>query len=104
MPPTASSAAATSMLRPRRWAAPPSSWPISAAAGSPAASSTSTLRPARVERLIGVAPPREEAVRILQALGFAVHDSAPDLQVVVPSFRRDVAQEDELIEEIIRIW
>jgi phenylalanyl-tRNA synthetase beta chain len=63
-----------------------------------------TLRPARVERLIGVAPPREEAVRILQALGFAVHDSAPDLQVVVPSFRRDVSQEDDLIEEIIRIW
>jgi phenylalanyl-tRNA synthetase beta chain len=63
-----------------------------------------TLRPARVERLIGVAPPREEAVRILQALGFAVDDSAPDLQVVVPSFRRDVSQEDDLIEEIIRIW
>jgi phenylalanyl-tRNA synthetase beta chain len=63
-----------------------------------------TLRPARVERLIGVAPPREDAVRILQALGFAVDDSAPDLQVVVPSFRRDVSQEDDLVEEIIRIW
>ncbi len=63
-----------------------------------------TLRPARVERLIGVSPPREEVVRILQALGFAVDDSAPDLQIVVPSFRRDVAQEDDLVEEIIRIW
>ena len=41
---------------------------------------------------------------ILQALGFAVDDSGADLQVVVPSFRRDIAQEDDLVEEIIRIW
>ena len=63
-----------------------------------------TLRLSRVERLIGACPPREDAVRILQALGFAVDDSAADLRVVVPSFRRDVFQEDDLIEEIIRIW
>ncbi len=62
------------------------------------------LRLARVERVIGVAPPREEAVRILQALGFAVDDSGDDLQVVVPSFRRDIQQEDDLVEEIVRIW
>lgn len=63
-----------------------------------------TLRLSRVERLIGACPPREDAVRILQALGFAVDDSAADLRVVVPSFRRDIFQEDDLIEEIIRIW
>ena len=62
------------------------------------------VRLARVERVVGVAPPREEAVRILQALGFAVDDSGDDLQVVVPSFRRDIQQEDDLVEEIIRIW
>src|SRR4029450_896549 len=49
-------------------------------------------------------PPREEAVRILRALGFAVDDSGEDLQVVVPSFRRDIHQEDDLVEEITRIW
>ncbi|HET8577075.1 MAG TPA: phenylalanine--tRNA ligase subunit beta, partial [Methylomirabilota bacterium] len=63
-----------------------------------------SLRPARVERLIGIGPSREEMVRILQALGFAVDDSAADLQVVIPSFRRDIAQEDDLVEEIVRIW
>jgi phenylalanyl-tRNA synthetase beta chain len=63
-----------------------------------------TLRLSRVERVIGACPPRAEAVRILQALGFAVDDSADDLQVVVPSFRRDVHQEDDLVEEIVRIW
>ena len=63
-----------------------------------------TLRLARVERVIGVCPPRAEAVRILQALGFAVDDSGDDLLVVVPSFRRDIHQEDDLVEEIARIW
>lgn len=62
------------------------------------------LRPARVERVIGAGPPREESVRILQALGFAVDDSGDDVQVVVPSFRRDIHQEDDLVEEIVRIW
>ncbi len=62
------------------------------------------LRLERVERLIGACPPRSDAVRILQALGFAVDDSAPTLQVVVPSFRRDVVQEDDLVEELIRVW
>jgi phenylalanyl-tRNA synthetase beta chain len=62
------------------------------------------LRLSRVERLIGACPPRDEAVQILQTLGFAVDDSAADLQVIVPSFRRDIFQEDDLVEEIIRIW
>jgi phenylalanyl-tRNA synthetase beta chain len=62
------------------------------------------LRPARVERVIGAAPARPEVVRILQALGFAVDDSGDDLRVVVPSFRRDIYQEDDLVEEIVRIW
>jgi len=63
-----------------------------------------TLRLGRVERLIGACPPRGEAVRILQALGFAVDDSGADLEVVVPSFRRDIVQEDDLVEEVVRIW
>ena len=62
------------------------------------------LRMSRVERVIGASPPREEAVRILQALGFAVDDTGEDLQVVVPSFRRDIHQEDDLVEEIVRVW
>jgi phenylalanyl-tRNA synthetase beta chain len=62
------------------------------------------LRLSRVERLIGVCPPRDDAVRILRALGFAVDDSGADLQVSVPSFRRDIAQEDDLVEEVIRLW
>jgi len=62
------------------------------------------LRPSRVERVIGAAPPRAEMVRILRSLGFPVADSGPTLQVDVPSFRRDVVQEDDLVEEIARVW
>jgi len=62
------------------------------------------LRRSRIERLIGVCPPHEEVVKILQGLGFAVDDSGLALQVVVPSFRRDIAQEDDLVEEVIRVW
>jgi len=71
---------------------------------SPRAHPRLTLRLERVERVAGVCPPREEAVRILQALGFALDDSGADLGVVVPSFRRDVAREDDLVEEVIRVW
>ena len=63
-----------------------------------------TLRRSRIERVIGVCPPHEDVVRILQALGFAVDDSGLALQVVVPSFRRDIVQEDDLVEEVIRVW
>ncbi|MFQ5896845.1 MAG: phenylalanine--tRNA ligase subunit beta [Candidatus Methylomirabilia bacterium] len=62
------------------------------------------LRLGRIERVIGSAPPRSEVIRILQGLGFAVDDHRPELQVTVPSVRRDITLEDDLVEEVIRIW
>lgn len=62
------------------------------------------LRLSRIERVIGACPPRPEVVGILQRLGFAVGDVGADLEVAVPSFRRDIAQEDDLVEEVIRVW
>ena len=62
------------------------------------------LRLERIERLIGARPERAESVRILRALGCGVDDAAPALQVDVPSFRRDLLQEDDLVEEVVRIW
>jgi phenylalanyl-tRNA synthetase beta chain len=58
----------------------------------------------RVQRVLGVAPPRAQARRILVGLGLAVEDRGEDLEVDVPSFRRDLAVEDDLVEEIIRVW
>jgi phenylalanyl-tRNA synthetase beta chain len=62
------------------------------------------LRMSRVARVLGVAPPRAEARRILVGLGLPVEDRGDDLEVDVPSFRRDLAIEDDLVEEIIRVW
>jgi phenylalanyl-tRNA synthetase beta chain len=62
------------------------------------------LRLARVERVLGIAPTRPHARRILSGLGLGVRDRGRDLDVEVPSFRRDLTMEDDLAEEIIRIW
>jgi phenylalanyl-tRNA synthetase beta chain len=62
------------------------------------------VRMDRVRRVAGAAPPRQEARRILVALGLPVTDRGEDLEVEVPTFRRDLAIEDDLVEEIIRVW
>jgi phenylalanyl-tRNA synthetase beta chain len=62
------------------------------------------LRMERVQRVLGVAPPRAEARRILVALGLPVEDRGDDFEVEVPGFRRDIAIEDDLVEEVIRVW
>lgn len=62
------------------------------------------LRMSRVRRVLGTAPSREDAVRILSGLGLKVSEQGEELQVEVPSFRRDLAMEDDLVEEVIRVW
>src|SRR5882672_8397769 len=62
------------------------------------------LRMSRVKRVLGVAPPRAQIVKILSGLGLPVKARGADLEVTAPSFRRDIAMEDDLVEEIIRVW
>ncbi|MEX2148070.1 MAG: phenylalanine--tRNA ligase subunit beta [Candidatus Rokuibacteriota bacterium] len=62
------------------------------------------LRMARVQRLIGAAPPLEEARRILDGLGLTTTDKDGDVEVEVPGFRRDITMEDDLVEEVVRVW
>ena len=62
------------------------------------------LRMARVRRLLGVAPPAETAASILTSLGLPTQRGGDDFDVEVPTFRRDLTMEDDLIEEIIRVW
>src|SRR2546427_3024397 len=63
-----------------------------------------SLRMARVERVLGVVPPRATARAILAGLGLPTRQKGRDLEVDVPSFRRDLALEDDLVEELIRVW
>jgi len=62
------------------------------------------LRMSRVQRVLGVAPPPATARRILTGLQLPVRARGRDLEVDVPSFRRDLAIEDDLVEEVIRVW
>ena len=62
------------------------------------------LRMTRVKRVLGIAPSPAQARKLLTGLGLPVKARGADLDVTVPSFRRDLSMEDDLVEEIIRVW
>src|SRR5258705_348176 len=62
------------------------------------------LRMSRVKRVLGVAPSPAHARKVLTGLGLPVKARGAYLEVTVPSFRRDLSMEDDLVEEIIRVW
>jgi phenylalanyl-tRNA synthetase beta chain len=62
------------------------------------------LRMARIQRVIGASPPPATVETILRGLGFPVAPREGGYEVTVPSFRRDVSLEDDLVEEVARIW
>ncbi|MCH8191414.1 MAG: phenylalanine--tRNA ligase subunit beta [Chloroflexi bacterium] len=58
----------------------------------------------RTQRLLGVEVSMAEMARVLESLGFEVERGGGDaLEVVVPYWRTDIAIEDDLIEEVVRI-
>lgn len=65
---------------------------------------TVPLRLERIERVVGACPPRPVVADILRGLGFPATERNNAFEVVVPAFRRDIAIEDDLVEEIARIW
>ncbi|MBN1867710.1 phenylalanine--tRNA ligase subunit beta [Candidatus Sumerlaeota bacterium] len=63
------------------------------------------LRPARACSFLGVDIPKTLIADILANLGFDITRSEADVLVVnVPSYRVDVAQEEDLYEEIVRLY
>ena len=62
------------------------------------------LRMERVRRVLGVTPPPSKAKAMLAGLGLPTRQRGGALEVEVPSFRRDLALEDDLVEEIVRVW
>ena len=57
----------------------------------------------RVESLVGMEIPAEDQVRYLTALGFEVTGEGAILEASVPSWRRDVQGEADLVEEVARM-
>ncbi len=64
-----------------------------------------TLRISRVNKVLGTEIPASKCASILKSLGLNVKSKGKDaLAVSVPSFRRDLNEEVDLIEEISRIY
>lgn len=62
-----------------------------------------TLRRAKMDSLLGVTIPAERTSDVLTRLGFAPKAAGADWTCLVPSHRKDVTEEADLIEEVIRI-
>lgn len=62
------------------------------------------LRKERLANVLGIRIADDEVTEILQRLGFSVVVNAEAWQVTVPTFRFDIAIEEDLIEEVARIY
>ncbi|MCP5264497.1 MAG: phenylalanine--tRNA ligase subunit beta [Burkholderiaceae bacterium] len=62
------------------------------------------LRADRVRQVIGVEIPDSEIIGILSRLSLDVVEDGGDLIVRAPSWRFDIAIEEDLIEEVARVW
>jgi phenylalanyl-tRNA synthetase beta chain len=64
-----------------------------------------TLRFARIPKILGIDVPQDEAVRILASLGIEPQGAPSNgrCDFVPPTWRRDIAREIDLIEEVARI-
>jgi phenylalanyl-tRNA synthetase beta chain len=56
-----------------------------------------------IERLAGIAVPLSDVRRVLDRLGFAVAGEGERLKVAVPSWRPDVQNKADIVEEVVRI-
>jgi phenylalanyl-tRNA synthetase beta chain len=61
------------------------------------------LRVERVQRVLGVALDADEITQILSRLGMAVQRQDAEFSVIPPSYRFDIAIEEDLIEEVARV-
>ncbi|CAE1145516.1 phenylalanine--tRNA ligase subunit beta [Serratia sp. Tan611] len=65
---------------------------------------TITLRREKLDRLIGHVVPSEQVSDILRRLGCEVTEQGDDWQAVAPSWRFDMEIEEDLVEEVARVY
>jgi phenylalanyl-tRNA synthetase beta chain len=63
-----------------------------------------TLRASRVQRVLGISLDADEIAQILSRLGMKVERSGDVFKAPPPSYRFDIAIEEDLIEEIARVY
>lgn len=76
---------------------------IDVAGDIPAAPDAVTFDPARVEQLLGFTPGDDEIQRILETLGFERQGKSMPWTMSVPTGRRDVTMQADLVEDVARI-
>lgn len=62
------------------------------------------LRPERVNKILGTGLKEDEIVSILSKIGFDIKSRNPVLEIEVPSYRQDIKEEIDLIEEVARFY
>lgn len=62
------------------------------------------LRSSRVQRVLGISLSANEITQILTRLGMTVQQSGEEFTVTPPSYRFDIAIEEDLIEELARVY
>ncbi len=65
---------------------------------------TVTMRVARANAVLGLKIPREKQRESLERLGFKVTESEGVLSAQIPTWRRDIEREIDLIEEVARLY
>ena len=71
----------------------------------PAALRKVTLRPSRVNALLGSSINAVDMVEMLERIGFSAEGTTGEsLSIEVPSFRVDVSEEIDLVEEVVRLY
>jgi len=65
---------------------------------------TISVRPKRINKLIGIKLDTEEIIDILERLELKVEKKEELLEVTIPTFRSDLEQEIDIVEEVARIY
>ncbi|NLA11898.1 MAG: phenylalanine--tRNA ligase subunit beta [Firmicutes bacterium] len=63
-----------------------------------------SVRPHRINEVLGVEIPRDEVRTILKRLGFSTGEEGRRLAVTIPLRRNDISLEEDLIEEVARLY
>ena len=61
------------------------------------------FNPAMFEKITGIKIEKDEMMKILNDLGFIIKENKKNLQLKVPTWRPDISQEVDVVEELIRI-